>query len=266
MWLTDLADVIRAHTGLTVIEEPGWKTRGHGPLLTSPQDITCHHTAAPASSYRTNPFPSLKTIRDGRNLGLPSELKGPLAQIGLQRDCKVRVIAAGLCYHAGVVFEDWMTNGHTIGIEAEHDGVSPWPADLYGAYVELCAGLVRGYNPPHGVRAHKEVAKPLGRKNDPNFPMGPFRTSVAAFRPPIKEEISMADVEAILKRIDQLDASIFATPRYQALQNSVTAANKGIAAILANMRTEDAADDAALAKVKADLEAAIEAAHPDPAP
>jgi hypothetical protein len=195
MWLTDLADVIRANTGLTVIEEPGWKTRGHGPMLSLPQDITCHHTAAPASSYKTNPYPSLKTVRDGRDLGLPTELLGPLAHIGLQRDCKVRVIAAGLCYHAGRVFEDWQTNGRTLGIEAEHDGVSAWPADMYAAYVELCAGLVRGYRPPHGVQGHKEVAAPLGRKNDPNFNMGAFRTAVASFNP-TEEDMPLTDADA----------------------------------------------------------------------
>jgi hypothetical protein len=81
-----------------------------------------------------------------------------------------------------------------------------------------------------------------------------------------KEEISMADAASIERAIADLRKDIYAGPRYSALQNSITAANKGIAAILANMKTEDAADDAALAKVKAELEAAIEAAHPEPAP
>lgn len=242
LYLTDLADVIRANTGLTVIEEPGWKTRGHGPMLTRPQAIICHHTGAPASSYRSNPYPSLKTVRDGRDLGLPSELKGPLAQIGLQRDLRVRVIAAGLCYHAGVVFEDWMTNGHTLGIEAEHDGVSPWPADLYAAYVELCAGLVRGYKPPHGARAHKEVAKPLGRKNDPNFPMGPFRTSVAAFIAPIKEDDMAGEGAAILKLLQAKEAADAA--RYKDIKNTLTS---WLPATLGKADAADKARDDALA-------------------
>lgn len=192
MWLTDLADVIRANTSLEVIEEPGWKTRGHGPM-TSLEAIVLHHTAAPASAYKTNPYPSLKTVRDGRNLGRPDELRGPLAQLGLQRDRKVRVIAAGLCYHAGVVRASWMSNGHTLGIEAEHDGVSPWDPDMYKAYVELVAGLERGYRPAHGALGHKEVCSPPGRKSDPNFNMDPFRAAVAATptTPPKDEDVAL---------------------------------------------------------------------------
>jgi N-acetylmuramoyl-L-alanine amidase-like protein len=246
LYLTDLADVIRANTGLTVIEEPGWKTRGHGPMLTRPQAIICHHTGAPASSYRTNPYPSLKTVRDGRNLGRPDELKGPLAQIGLQRDRKVRVIAAGLCYHAGVVFEDWMSNGHTLGIEAEHDGVSGWPDDLYSAYVELCAGLVRGYSPPHGVQAHKEVARPKGRKNDPNFPMGPFRTAVASFSKPTEEDDMAGEGAAIIKLLQAKEAADAA--RYKDIKNAITAW------LPAKLGQADAADKVRDDKLAADVD------------
>lgn len=218
MWLTDLADVIRANTSLEVIEEPGWKTRGHGPM-TSLEAIVLHHTAAPASAYKTNPYPSLKTVRDGRNLGRPDELRGPLAQLGLQRDCKVRVIAAGLCYHAGVVRASWMSNGHTLGIEAEHDGVSPWDPDMYAAYVELVAGLERGYRPAHGALGHKEVCAPPGRKSDPNFNMDPFRAAVAADTTP-KDDDMAGEGPAILAALNKFIAS--EANRYSDLKDTIT--------------------------------------------
>ena len=60
MMLLDLADAAR-RSGLTVVEEPGWRTRGHG-SMTAVQSITCHHTAGPA----TGDAPSLAVVRDGR--------------------------------------------------------------------------------------------------------------------------------------------------------------------------------------------------------
>lgn len=256
VWLTDLADACRS-TGLRVIEEPGWKTRGHSGLLTRPEGIMCHHTAAKASAYATNPYPSLSTVRDGR-----PDLDGPLAQLGLQRDLAVRVIAAGRCWHAGDVFELWQSNDHAMGIEAEHDGISAWPGDLYDAYVQLVAGLSEWYQVPLAhVVGHKEAAKPKGRKTDPNFAMGGFRTAVAIYE---QKEISMADAADILNRLDQLEASLYAGPRYQALQTSINAVGTAVAAVLPYLKAEDAADDAALTKAVADLKAAI--AAPDAGP
>ena len=88
--LTDLADVLRS-ADLNVIEEPGWKTRGHG-VMASVKSILCHHTAGPA----TGDYPSLQIVRDGR-----PDLSGPLAQLGLSRSGLWYVIAAGRSYHAG---------------------------------------------------------------------------------------------------------------------------------------------------------------------
>ena len=42
-YLTDLADAVRS-SGLTVVEVPGWKTRGHGPM-SDVLGIVAHHTA-----------------------------------------------------------------------------------------------------------------------------------------------------------------------------------------------------------------------------
>ena len=171
MLLTDLADACRK-SGLKVVETPGWKTRGHGALY-SVQTIVCHHTATAKSA--PGDYPSIGVVRDGR-----SDLAGPLAQLGLGRSGTVYVIAAGVAYHAGEVRESSMDNWHAIGIEAEADGLSPWPAAQIDAYARLCAALADHYHVPVArVLGHKEVCAPAGRKTDPNFDMDAFRARVA---------------------------------------------------------------------------------------
>lgn len=169
MMLTNLADVCRK-AGLTVVEQPGWKTRGHG-QMTAAETIVCHHTAGP----KTGDYPSLNTVMNGR-----PGLAGPLSQLGLARSGKVHVIAAGVCWHAGAVKATYMNNWHAIGIEAEATGRDPWPTVQMQAYTRLCAALRRAYDIPNGrVLGHKEVCSPTGRKTDPNFDMNVFRASVS---------------------------------------------------------------------------------------
>lgn len=181
MMLTDLADVLR-RAGLRVIEEPGWKTRGHGPM-TSVTSITLHHTAGPA----TGEAPSLGVVRDGRT-GLP----GPLAQLVLGRSGTWYVVAAGLAYHAGVTFYAWQGNAYAIGIEAEATGTSPWPAEQYASFVRGARALADRYGVPYDrVMGHKEVAYPQGRKVDPNFDCAAFR---AALNAPQEEDMSWTEI------------------------------------------------------------------------
>ena len=171
MMLTNLADAARK-SGLPVVEVDGWRTRGHGGLV-SVRTIVVHHTATAATA--PGDYPSLGIVRDGR-----PDLDGPLAQLGLGRDGTVYVIAAGVAYHAGTVFESMQDNWHAIGIEAEHDGVSPWPLEQVDAYARLCAALCDRYGlGPDRVLGHKEVAAPAGRKTDPNFDMAAFRGRVS---------------------------------------------------------------------------------------
>lgn len=171
MWLTDLADVVRA-AGLTVVEVDGWRTRGHGPMR-GVRGIVCHHTGTSARASGT--MPTLRVLRDGYK-GLP----GPLSQLGLGRDGTVYIIAAGRCYHAGPADSLSYTNSYAIGIEAEHPGGNTtWPPAQRAAYVRLCRALAEHYRtlPPRG---HKEIAVPYGRKTDPNFDMAAFRSEVAS--------------------------------------------------------------------------------------
>ena len=167
-YLTDLAAACRK-SGLKVVEQPGWKQRGHGPM-SAVKTIVCHHTAGPA----TGNAPSLNVVQSGH-----SNLRGPLSQLLLARDGTVYVVAAGLSYHAGTVRKSEYGNAYAIGIEAEATGTTSWPEVQMDAYARLCAALMDHYKVPIGnVLGHKEVCSPPGRKIDPNFDMAAFRGRV----------------------------------------------------------------------------------------
>jgi hypothetical protein len=164
--------------GLKVAPVPGWEDRGRaevGPTL----GVICHYTAG----GRTGNMPSLDTLLKGRP---EDNLPGPLAQLGLGRDGTYYVIAAGRCNHAGAGVWKGLVNGNTnfIGIEAENTGGAndfPWPAVQLDAYHRGVAAILR-----HAGRSadyccgHKEYARPLGRKSDPDLDMVAFRAAVAA--------------------------------------------------------------------------------------
>ncbi len=177
-----LPSVLR-EAGLKVALVPGWEERGRGDVRTI-HGVICHHTATPE---RHANMPTLDTLIHGRkNDHGQIELAGPLAQLGLGRDGTYYVLAAGRCNHAGAGIWQGLTNGNAnfIGIEAENTGGArdfPWPAHQMEAYHHGVAAILRHVG--KGVQfcaAHKEYARPLGRKSDPVFEMGSFRASVAA--------------------------------------------------------------------------------------
>jgi hypothetical protein len=178
MMLTELADVLRA-AGLRVVEVPGWRTRSNdGNRFAGVRAIICHWTATPP--HVGGDYPSLNIVTHGR-----SDLPGALSQLGLGRDGTWYVIAAGVAWHAGVVDRPDHDNWHAIGIEAEyHPDQGPWPAVQERSYERGVAALRVHYGVPLSeVQGHYEVARPLGRKTDPNtLPggMSGFRQRVAA--------------------------------------------------------------------------------------
>jgi peptidoglycan hydrolase-like protein with peptidoglycan-binding domain len=170
--LTWLADVLRA-AGLKVAEQPGWQSRGRGPMG-SVRGVICHHTAGPKSGI----MPSLKVVTDGR-----PGLDGPLAQLGLGRDGTWFVIAAGRANHAGAGAWKGITAGNTsfIGIEAENQGIpaDPWPAVQVDAYKRGVAAILKKLGADVSMCiGHKEWAP--RRKIDPSFDMDDFRAAVTA--------------------------------------------------------------------------------------
>jgi hypothetical protein len=129
-----LADVLREE-GLNVIEHDGWRDRGHDDFLDI-RGVIGHHTAGGGTS-------DWIIVQNGR-----SDLPGPLAQLVLERDGTFRVIAAGVCWHAGHgSWPGWPTdnaNYHTIGIEAVNNGVGQeWPAVQLDAYKRGSAAILR---------------------------------------------------------------------------------------------------------------------------
>jgi len=172
-----LPEVLRAE-GLTVVEMPGWRDRGHGDFGEI-WGIVAHHTGSNNASPESIAFhPSL----------------GLASQIHLARNGVVTLCGAGIAWHAGN--GSWPglpnngANARTIGIEAANDGGgspgkphrSSWPAEQYDAYVKVCAAILRklGWGVDHLI-AHKEWAGRAQGKWDPGaIDMNIFRADVAA--------------------------------------------------------------------------------------
>lgn len=164
-----LADVLRAE-GLKVIEHDGWKDRGHGDFGDI-RGVLGHHTAGGGPN-------DWKIVQNGR-----PDLDGPLAQLVLERDGTYRVIAAGVCWHAGRgSWGDWPTNNanyHTIGIEAVNNGIGQdWPAVQIDAYQRGVAAILRkiGRN-NRSFAGHKEYSSE-GKIDPANIDLNAFRAAV----------------------------------------------------------------------------------------
>ncbi|CAF1403483.1 unnamed protein product, partial [Rotaria magnacalcarata] len=171
--LTDIATILRK-ANRTVVEEPSWKTRGHG-AMSSVKDIIIHHTADRA----TGEYPSLRIVQDGR-----TGLSSPISQLGLGSSAKWYVIAAGKAYHAGNNKGDSIFgNSNVIGIEVESKGTSAddlgqthWLEVQWKSYVQDVKALQATYGIPTScVIGHREAAVPASRKIDSNSSMIEFR-------------------------------------------------------------------------------------------
>jgi hypothetical protein len=175
IWMPDV--LVRA--GLKVAPDPHWVGRSYrsmGQVL----GVMCHHTGVRNAQNRN--MPSLGSLQRGR-----SDLRGPLAQLGLGRDGTFYLIAAGRANHAGEGrwrgIRQNSGNAHFIGIEAENDGRSAanWPPVQMDAYLRGVAGLLDHLRAPTSLCiGHKEYAP--SRKPDPSFDMEVFRSSVEAIR------------------------------------------------------------------------------------
>ena len=165
MRATWLPDVLRA-AGLTVVEIPGWK--GRGKALTAIHGVVAHHTAT-GTTWTDTRVDNL--LRDGR-----ADLPGPLAQLGLDRAGRYRLVADGRANHNG--YGTW--GNASIGIEAYNDGKGePWPAVQLDAYQRGAAAILAHLGLPAAkVLAHRETDH--RRKPDPvGIDMAAFRRAVA---------------------------------------------------------------------------------------
>lgn len=189
---TWLADALRAF-GVQVVEEPGWKQRGNGDFRDI-RGVMAHHTGGNNTSAAL--------IRDGR-----SDLRGLLSQIHLTRDAVARVLGVGVAWHAGRGSYRGLTtndaNFETIGIEANSDGTSAWPAEMLDAYYRICAAVCWVLDKPAewAVPGHKEYSSD-GKWDPGGIDMPAFRARVQHYidNPPfLAEENIMADFDKLTR-------------------------------------------------------------------
>jgi len=184
MRMTWLADVLRA-AGLTVVETAGWQTRGRDTMR--PLVVIGHHTATSASTSDAN---VVALLIKGR-----SDLPGPLCHLGLDRQGRYHIIAAGKANHAGAgVWKEANESSETIGIEAFNFGNSvpfptrePWPQVQLDAYDRGVAALLTHIGRDASYFCgHREWAQPPGRKPDPSgIDLPLMRTRIAAIMEPM---------------------------------------------------------------------------------
>lgn len=197
-WLTEAADVLRA-AGIKVMEEKGWKTRGHDPARYQfePKFIVWHHDASPKG-----PSPQvIAWIRDGQ----PGGLLPPYSHAWVAMDGTWHVIAAGHAFHAGAggpyhgVPQDAM-NRYSFGIETDHTTGETWPAAQLESLRKGTAALLHYLEgqPDPNLLFHKTWAP--GRKTDPDgLDLAHERAAVAALMahpPEVKRPVvHVADVQ-----------------------------------------------------------------------
>jgi hypothetical protein len=177
-----LADVLRAQKpALKVRELPDWQQYGHGDMR-SITHVMLHHTG--------NARETAESIRRGR-----PDLPGPLSQLHIAQDGTVTVVAAGVCWHAGMgsypgIPTD-LANYHALGIECawpRDTSITPatqtrerWPdAQIIAMRDTVAAILTRLGFGSDRVIAHKEWAGRSQGKWDPgNLSMDWMRSEVA---------------------------------------------------------------------------------------
>lgn len=177
-----LVDLLRAF-GVEVKEFTGWRTRGHGDFGQI-WGVVAHHTAG-------NNTPA-SLIAYGH-----SALWGLLSQIHLDRNGVATITGAGHAYHAGM--GSWPgiatnnANAVTIGIEANSDGVTPWPPHMLDVYYRICAAICwyLGHSSLRTI-GHKEWAGEHGKWDPGGIDMKQFRANVQRYidRPPFMAAIT----------------------------------------------------------------------------
>lgn len=172
-----LPDVLRA-AGLTVVEYPGWRTRGLDRTRTT-VGIVCHGTGGSLTSTDAG---EIRTIAVTGS----ATAAAPIAELYQSRTGTWFVLASGVC--TGVkTGTGGPLKGHgdasVLQVEAQHNGAEAWSEVQYRSYVRGVAALqahkAPGYDVPLAhVIGHGEHQP--GEKTDPWFDMNRFRLDVQA--------------------------------------------------------------------------------------
>lgn len=177
-----LADELKSYNPkIKVRELTDWQKYGHGDYRDL-WGVMVHHTG--------NAMETAQSIRNGR-----SDLPGPLSNLHIAPDGTVSVVAAGVCWHAGMgsypgIPTD-LANYHVIGIECAwpmDTSITPatqwrerWPDAQIIAMRDTVAAILNrlGFGSDR-VIGHKEWAGRSQGKWDPgNLDMNWFRSEVS---------------------------------------------------------------------------------------
>lgn len=177
-----LEDVLRPALGDRLRTFPGWQNDGVGGFMREIWGVVWHHTG------------NINETPEGISNGRP-DLKGPLAQLLIDKDGIVTIVAVGPCNHAGL--GSWVglptddANDRTIGVECcyprdvnnEHER---WPDAQIISMRDVGAALTKHLDVPvsHNISHYEWAQKgPAGKrqsKTDPwNLNMDWFRGEIA---------------------------------------------------------------------------------------
>lgn len=192
--MTDLAAMWRSEgIKVRVIGNPAAHVR---PGTFTPVGIMIHHTGDKGRGDS-----GLDILINGRDLGKPTVLHGPLCNASPREDGELAYISAGRANHAGAgssrvlhdtrldiapsgtaasrgLVDDTTGNGWFYGFEVDNDGGGQvYPPEQYDCVVRACAALCRHHGwTANRIVGHKEWTR---RKVDWSLPMGPLRKNVA---------------------------------------------------------------------------------------
>jgi N-acetyl-anhydromuramyl-L-alanine amidase AmpD len=166
-----LVDRFRA-AGLTVVEMPGWESRGETDGPFSCDGILLHHDAMGLHNNNVPEYMSQNGVNG--------------SQLWIKYTGEVFILAAGRKWHAGLG-GPWRSvpqdggNSHLIGIETDHIPGQPWYAAMVVAIfaVSRCCVQEYGVDVQQWCCGHREYAPT--RKEDPdNFDLDAWRTAIDA--------------------------------------------------------------------------------------
>jgi hypothetical protein len=189
------------NAGLTVVEEPGWKTRGHrdySDLI----GLVWHHDASPPGDSPGTVLYMLNRWDHG---------DGVAAQCWVSRQGVWHLLGAGVAWHAGAVLPGKLDNHTSIGVETDHTSGEAWPPALLNSLRLGTAAVLThlGRSPALGLDFHKTICAPPGRKSDPDgLDLAHERAAVATLMAHGIAEDTLALTKDVEDRFDALDAAV----------------------------------------------------------
>ena len=200
--------------GLTVVEMPGWETRGEtdGPFTI--KGILLHHDGEGLHNDNVPNYMSQNGVNG--------------AQVWIKYTGEIYILAAGRKWHAGLggpwngIPQD-SGNSYLVGIETDHTDNQPWyPEQLHTINVAgACIVREYGIDIPNWCCGHKEYTGPQsdcpGRKNDPeSFDLNAWRAAIASSPTPLPvDTFTAAEVAEINAYLDAKFAVVAASKTVQ---------------------------------------------------